>query len=263
MHHFSMHQLNKFELLGTFGSSPLTNSGGILGIIPLPSNTNNLSDNPSKADIFNANERGLAMALFASAPFLGVRCIFIDFPIIIVTRNCTACPWTYMWRLYWTECRIPVDLVGQLEQHLDIVHWFGLGSYVMAIFSFVMLVMHILFVPETYAPVWAKRILNNVFCDVNLLTTSSLLARRAKQLANTTGQTYITKYEVGAKKRTTNERFKVRLYNNKLHSGTVVDINIGSYDSAFCSPFPGAHSPSYVDLYVHHLQVISIRLQYC
>ncbi|GAC73259.1 synaptic vesicle transporter SVOP and related transporters [Moesziomyces antarcticus T-34] len=40
-------------LAGFFGSSPLVNTGGTL------------------ADMFNANQRGLAMAIFASAPFLG------------------------------------------------------------------------------------------------------------------------------------------------------------------------------------------------
>ena len=40
-------------LSGFFGSSPLVNTGGTL------------------ADMFNAKERGLAMAIFASAPFLG------------------------------------------------------------------------------------------------------------------------------------------------------------------------------------------------
>lgn len=40
-------------LAGTFGASPLTNSGGII------------------ADMFGANERGLAMGFFAIAPFLG------------------------------------------------------------------------------------------------------------------------------------------------------------------------------------------------
>lgn len=38
---------------GSFGSSPLTNAGGVL------------------ADMFNADERGMAMTLFAAAPFLG------------------------------------------------------------------------------------------------------------------------------------------------------------------------------------------------
>jgi MFS family permease len=38
---------------GSFGSSPLTNAGGVI------------------ADMFHANERGLATALFAMAPFLG------------------------------------------------------------------------------------------------------------------------------------------------------------------------------------------------
>ncbi|KAJ5961201.1 uncharacterized protein N7479_008351 [Penicillium vulpinum] len=40
-------------LAGSFGSSPLTNAGGVI------------------ADMFPANQRGLAMTLFASAPFLG------------------------------------------------------------------------------------------------------------------------------------------------------------------------------------------------
>ncbi|KAB8279506.1 major facilitator superfamily domain-containing protein [Aspergillus minisclerotigenes] len=40
-------------LAGTFGSSPLTNAGGVI------------------ADMFRAKERGIAMAIFAMAPFLG------------------------------------------------------------------------------------------------------------------------------------------------------------------------------------------------
>ena len=40
-------------LAGAFGSSPLTNAGGVI------------------ADMFPANQRGLGMSLFASAPFLG------------------------------------------------------------------------------------------------------------------------------------------------------------------------------------------------
>ncbi|CAJ2506858.1 Uu.00g080440.m01.CDS01 [Anthostomella pinea] len=40
-------------LAGTFGSSPLTNAGGVI------------------ADMFSAKERGLATAMFATAPFLG------------------------------------------------------------------------------------------------------------------------------------------------------------------------------------------------
>jgi MFS family permease len=38
---------------GAFGSSPLTNAGGVI------------------ADMFPASERGLAMSVFAAAPFLG------------------------------------------------------------------------------------------------------------------------------------------------------------------------------------------------
>jgi len=40
-------------LAGAFGSSPLTNAGGVI------------------ADMFPASERGLAMTLFAAAPFMG------------------------------------------------------------------------------------------------------------------------------------------------------------------------------------------------
>ena len=40
-------------LAGAFGSSPLTNAGGVI------------------ADMFPASDRGLAMSLFAAAPFLG------------------------------------------------------------------------------------------------------------------------------------------------------------------------------------------------
>ncbi|KAI1264824.1 MFS transporter [Xylariaceae sp. FL1019] len=50
----SIAQLLVFRLLsGTFGASPLTNSGGIL------------------SDLFNSKERGLAFAFFSTAPFLG------------------------------------------------------------------------------------------------------------------------------------------------------------------------------------------------
>lgn len=43
-------------LAGSFGSSPLTNAGGVV------------------ADIFSAKERGLAMSIFSAAPFMGPVC---------------------------------------------------------------------------------------------------------------------------------------------------------------------------------------------
>lgn len=48
---------------GSFGSSPLTNAGGVI------------------ADIFTADKRGLAMSLFAGAPFLG------EYPLKYEMRN--------------------------------------------------------------------------------------------------------------------------------------------------------------------------------
>lgn len=88
---------------GAFGSSPLTNSGGVI------------------ADMFHANDRGLAMALFAAAPFLG-PCVG---PIVGGFLGETE-----GWR--WVE---------------------GL----MAIFAGVVWIVNTVVVPETYAPVLLRR----------------------------------------------------------------------------------------------------------
>lgn len=50
---------------GSFGSSPLTNAGGVI------------------ADMFPAKDRGIAMSLFAAAPFLGKS----GFQLHICDRN--------------------------------------------------------------------------------------------------------------------------------------------------------------------------------
>lgn len=86
-----------------FGSSPLTNAGGVI------------------ADLFNANERGLAMSIFSAAPFMGP----VLGPIIGGFLGMTE-----GWR--W-------------------VH--GL----MAIWSGAMLVVACCLVPETYPPVLLRR----------------------------------------------------------------------------------------------------------
>ncbi|KAK2031854.1 major facilitator superfamily transporter [Colletotrichum zoysiae] len=88
---------------GTFGASPLTNAGGVI------------------ADMFNANDRGLATAVFASAPFLGPSIGPIVGGFLGVAEG---------WR--WIE---------------------GL----MAIFTGTLLVVVGLTVPETYAPVLLRR----------------------------------------------------------------------------------------------------------
>ncbi|GKT88468.1 fluconazole resistance protein 1 [Colletotrichum tofieldiae] len=88
---------------GTFGASPMTNAGGVI------------------ADMFNANERGLATAIFAAAPFLGPSIGPIVGGFLGVAEG---------WR--WIE---------------------GL----MAIFTGVLLVVVGLTVPETYAPVLLRR----------------------------------------------------------------------------------------------------------
>lgn len=86
-------------LAGSFGSSPLTNAGGQV------------------ADIFTASERGLAMGLFALAPFLGPTIGPIAGGFLAESKG---------WR--WVE---------------------GM----MTIFAGVMWILGLFLVPETYAPV--------------------------------------------------------------------------------------------------------------
>lgn len=88
---------------GTFGASPLTNAGGVI------------------ADMFPANQRGLGMSLFASAPFMG--------PVIGPIVGGFAGE-TIGWR--WVEG-------------------------IMAIFTGVLLVIGALLIPETYTPVILRR----------------------------------------------------------------------------------------------------------
>ncbi|OLN83068.1 putative MFS-type transporter [Colletotrichum chlorophyti] len=88
---------------GTFGASPMTNAGGVI------------------ADMFNAQERGLATAIFAAAPFLGPSIGPIVGGFLGVAEG---------WR--WIE---------------------GL----MAIFTGILLIVVGLTVPETYAPVLLRR----------------------------------------------------------------------------------------------------------
>ena len=110
---------------GSFGSSPLTNAGGQI------------------ADIFNASERGMAMGLFALAPFLGPTIGPIAGGFLGQSKG---------WK--WVE---------------------GL----MAIFSGVMWLLGLMFVPETYAPV--------------------LLRKRAQKLSLMTGNVYRTKADAGGR----------------------------------------------------------------
>jgi multidrug resistance protein len=111
---------------GAFGSSPLTNAGGQI------------------ADIFNASERGLAMGLFALAPFLGPTIGPIAGGFLAESEG---------WR--W--------VMGM-----------------MAIFSGVMWILGVIFVPETYTPV--------------------LLQKRAQKLSLLTGKVYRTKEDAASGK---------------------------------------------------------------
>ena len=88
---------------GAFRSSPLTNTGGQI------------------TDMFNPSERGLAMGLFALAPFLGPAISLIAGRFLGQSRG-----WI------WIEA-------------------------LMAIFSGVMWLLTLVFVPETYVPVLLRK----------------------------------------------------------------------------------------------------------
>ena len=55
-------------LAGTFGASPMTNAGGVI------------------ADMFSANERGMATAVFATAPYVPATFSLSSY------RRLSACP---------------------------------------------------------------------------------------------------------------------------------------------------------------------------
>jgi len=90
-------------LAAAFGSSPLTNAGGVI------------------ADLFNAQERGLAMGLFSAAPFMG--------PVL-------------------------GPIIGGFLGQADGWRWV---SGLMAIWSGALLVLASVLVPETYPPVLLRK----------------------------------------------------------------------------------------------------------
>lgn len=99
---------------GTAGSSPLTNAGGTV------------------SDVFNAQQRGLGMAVFASAPFLGPAIG----PIVSLS------PLTSM-------TVADTQIGGFLGEAAG---WRWVAALV-AIFTAVLTALGFLFIPETYAPV--------------------------------------------------------------------------------------------------------------
>lgn len=78
-------------LTGTFGGSPIVNSGGVL------------------ADIFAPTERGLALTLYAVAPFLGP----VLGPIVggFISENIG-------WRWVQGVCCIAIGIIGRSSGHV-------------------------------------------------------------------------------------------------------------------------------------------------
>jgi MFS family permease len=122
---------------GAFGASSIANSAAVI------------------FDIFVAKERGLAMMMYTSAPFLGP-----------------------------TLGPICGGFLGQYAG------WKWVDAFT-AIFTGVMLILGVLFVPETYTP--------------------HLLYRRARKLSKMTGKVYKSKLEAGQPEKTVAEVLKVAI----------------------------------------------------
>ena len=71
---------------GAFGSSPLTNAGGVI------------------ADMFPAKQRGVALSLFAAAPFLGpvLGKLTVEYPVKIF-RLADMTPQALLWEGLWAR----------------------------------------------------------------------------------------------------------------------------------------------------------------
>lgn len=113
-------------LAGTFGASPMTNAGGVV------------------ADLLPANQRGLGMVIFASAPFLG--------PVIGPVAGGFASE-SIGWR--WVEG-------------------------IMAIFTGLLWIIGAALLPETYAPVILKRRAAALSENTGQVYISSLEQRQGK-----------------------------------------------------------------------------------
>lgn len=77
-------------LAGTFGSSPLTNAGGVI------------------ADMMQANQRGIGMSIFAVAPFLGRLIVVVVFCSLPNTLSRSR-HWPHRRRLCWGDDWMALD----------------------------------------------------------------------------------------------------------------------------------------------------------
>lgn len=102
---------------GAFGSSPLTNSGGVI------------------ADMFSAKERGFATAVFAAAPFLGPSLGEFTYPKKSIDKI-----------ILTSSGPIVSGFLGEAEG------WRWIEG-VMAIFTGILWILCSCTIPETYAPV--------------------------------------------------------------------------------------------------------------
>ncbi len=146
---------------GAFGSSPLTNAGGVI------------------ADMFTAKQRGVAMSMFAAAPFLG-KALDKNYP--------TFCGLSYLKLTLFVLGPVLGPIIGGFLGMNGGWRWVMgfLGA-----FSGALWIAGSLFMPETYAPV--------------------LLRRRAERLSKITGKVYRSKADIEQGKTTLGEAFKTAL----------------------------------------------------
>lgn len=167
-------------MAGAWGSSPLTNSGGII------------------ADLFTAKERGIATSIFAIAPFLGPALgtlLLLAFPLLatagaehfIAAGTATSPEETQSCHEKRTNVFIG-PIAGGFLAEAEGWRWVeGLT----AIFTGTLWIIQSLVAPETYSPV--------------------LLRRRAEELSKRTGKVYISKVDAAMPRKTLFGQIKVNL----------------------------------------------------
>ena len=139
---------------GAFGSSPLTNAGGVI------------------ADMFTASDRGIALSIFASAPFLGPAIGFVPLRSVLSSHS--------------DILRRPI--VGNFLAETEGWRWL---EGLMAIFTGALWIIGSLLIPETYSPV--------------------ILRRRAAKLSKLTGAVYVSRMEAEHGKKTLKQELKTAL----------------------------------------------------
>lgn len=160
-------------MAGAWGSSPLTNAGGVV------------------ADLFTARQRGMANCAFALAPFLGPT-LGVYMPFRISPSSLICLLFVFCFCFVRRKLTIPVSptgpIVGGFVAEAEGWRWV---LRLTAIFTGTMCIIQALVVPETYAPV--------------------LLRKRAEVLSRQTGKSYRSRIDAALPRATIMSRLRLNL----------------------------------------------------